>query len=354
MVHPGLWHPIGGFGVLWRHLAVPSIMPTLARLQRVCDESPGPVVVFASPLAVGARIAAEVFPHIRLTTGHTAPAGLRSCEDPMFLGARQIPVWVPRWVRRQVWQWLDDHKLDRMAAPKLNSIRSGLGLPPIKGPVFGAWLHSSHRVITMFPSEFGPMPADWPVTAECVGFPLYEQDARCDFSSDDPITSNNERADLIFYIGSASTRQARHMLDTALSLSASGRTCLLLGPLALAPTATVRNFKSRSMAHLPSTLSKATCFIHHGGIGSIAQGFAAGVPQVAVASAYDQFDNAWRLRKVGNQAGRASSLIEEIALAESSWQVTEKSLQNLQFSTPNQPNTAVLRIVDRLIEDSRA
>ncbi|MFM2328843.1 MAG: hypothetical protein RLZZ494_946, partial [Pseudomonadota bacterium] len=28
--HPGLWHPIRGFGVLWRHMAVPAIDPTVA------------------------------------------------------------------------------------------------------------------------------------------------------------------------------------------------------------------------------------------------------------------------------------------------------------------------------------
>jgi rhamnosyltransferase subunit B len=39
--------------------------------------------------------------------------------------------------------------------------------------------------------------------------------------------------------------------------------------------------------------------VHHGGIGSSAQALYAGVPQLVVPSAYDQFDNALRLQRMG-------------------------------------------------------
>ena len=38
--------------------------------------------------------------------------------------------------------------------------------------------------------------------------------------------------------------------------------------------------------------------VHHGGIGTCAQGLAAGVPQLIMAMAHDQPDNAWRLREL--------------------------------------------------------
>ena len=39
--------------------------------------------------------------------------------------------------------------------------------------------------------------------------------------------------------------------------------------------------------------------MHHGGIGTCAQGLAAGLPQLVMPMAYDQLDNATRLKRLG-------------------------------------------------------
>ena len=46
-------------------------------------------------------------------------------------------------------------------------------------------------------------------------------------------------------------------------------------------------------------LPHAAALVHHGGIGTCAQGLAAGVPQVIMPLAHDQPDNADRLSKLG-------------------------------------------------------
>jgi UDP:flavonoid glycosyltransferase YjiC (YdhE family) len=46
-------------------------------------------------------------------------------------------------------------------------------------------------------------------------------------------------------------------------------------------------------------LSQSSAFVHHGGIGTIAQGLAAGVPQLAIPMIMDQPDNAVRLERLG-------------------------------------------------------
>ena len=46
-------------------------------------------------------------------------------------------------------------------------------------------------------------------------------------------------------------------------------------------------------------LPKAAALVHHGGIGTCAQGLAAGVPQLVMPLAYDQLDNACRLIRLG-------------------------------------------------------
>ena len=46
-------------------------------------------------------------------------------------------------------------------------------------------------------------------------------------------------------------------------------------------------------------LEHASAFVHHGGIGTMAQGFRAGVPQLIMAMSHDQPDNAARMERLG-------------------------------------------------------
>ena len=46
-------------------------------------------------------------------------------------------------------------------------------------------------------------------------------------------------------------------------------------------------------------LPHASALVHHGGIGSCAQAFAAGIPQLIMPMAYDQLDNATRVQQLG-------------------------------------------------------
>jgi UDP:flavonoid glycosyltransferase YjiC (YdhE family) len=40
--------------------------------------------------------------------------------------------------------------------------------------------------------------------------------------------------------------------------------------------------------------------VHHGGIGTLSQGFAAGIPQLVMPMSFDQPDNAARLKRLGS------------------------------------------------------
>jgi len=46
-------------------------------------------------------------------------------------------------------------------------------------------------------------------------------------------------------------------------------------------------------------LKRSAMLVHHGGIGSMSQALAAGVPQVIMPMAHDQFDNAARVERLG-------------------------------------------------------
>jgi UDP:flavonoid glycosyltransferase YjiC (YdhE family) len=46
-------------------------------------------------------------------------------------------------------------------------------------------------------------------------------------------------------------------------------------------------------------LKRSALLVHHGGVGSMSQAFAAGVPQVIMPMGFDQFDNAARVERLG-------------------------------------------------------
>jgi UDP:flavonoid glycosyltransferase YjiC (YdhE family) len=46
-------------------------------------------------------------------------------------------------------------------------------------------------------------------------------------------------------------------------------------------------------------LPRASAIVHHGGIGTVACAIAAGIPQLVCPLAYDQFDNAARVERLG-------------------------------------------------------
>jgi rhamnosyltransferase subunit B len=56
-------------------------------------------------------------------------------------------------------------------------------------------------------------------------------------------------------------------------------------------------------APFSTLLKQSSVFVHHGGIGTMSQAFAAGVPQLIMYMAHDQPDNADRVEKLGAGIG---------------------------------------------------
>jgi rhamnosyltransferase subunit B len=355
--HPDLWHPIRGFGVLWRHLVVPAIDPTVDVLQSLMGTHPRGVKVLASPLVVGARLLYDLAPY-DLTTAHTAPAALRSCRDPLFLGAWKVPAWWPAAGRSLLWRALDSIKLHPMARPALDTWRARHQLPAIDGSVFGQWLHSPHRTVALFPADFGPNPGDWPVPVAQFGFPRYlgssspPQDPDLAAFLADPA----ERPLLVFYPGSAPTRQHRRLSDLAHQCAQLGAKCILISPVdstkpAAAPDLGSVRLLIRHHVDIPTVLRRSWLFVHHGGIGATAHGLATGIAQVIDPAAYDQFDNAWRVtRKEGHHRLDASTSAPQLlAFARRPTPPTENpSTAEYPYSIPGKPNVEIALLLDML------
>jgi rhamnosyltransferase subunit B len=296
IAHPKLWHPVDGFGVMWRYLLRPTLAPTFEALQALAAQ--GPLVLVASPVAMGARLAQERL-GLPLVTVYTAATMLRTVHDPMTLASWRVPRWVPQGARRAAWNLLDRYKLEPLARPTLDPLRAGLGLPPLRDKVFGHWMHSPQAGLALFPEWFAAPAADWPAQVEQAGFPLYGADAGAlspeleQFLAEGP-------PPVAFMPGTARRGAGDFFLAAIRACEQHDWRGVLLGevPPEIAVTLPGRVLV-QPYVPFPTLLGRVRALVHHGGVGSSAQALQAGIPQLVVPHAYDQFDNAMRLEALG-------------------------------------------------------
>jgi len=202
-------------------------------------------------------------------------------------------------VKRTLWWAVDRFLLDPTIAPTLNRFRRELGLPPVHN-VMREWIHSPRRVIGLFPEWFGPPQPDWPKALRLTSFSLYdESDQHQELSPDLERFLSEGSPPMLFTPGSAN-QQANAFFREAIGASEQlGRRALLLTqyPSQLPPLP--RSVHHERYVPFSAALPRCAAFVHHGGIGSLAQGLAAGIPQLTMPMGFDQPDNATRLARLG-------------------------------------------------------
>jgi UDP:flavonoid glycosyltransferase YjiC (YdhE family) len=293
MDHPDLWHPTRAFR------AVVAFLGDAVRRQYdvVRDAvAGGDTIVAAGSLAFGARVAREVhdFP---LVSVHLQPGILWSAAVPPVHGPVRLPDWLPRWVVRAYWRFAQWSAIDPAMAPVIEPLRRELGLTPTRR-YLDTWWNSPDRILGLFPDWYATAP-DWPAQLRLTGFPLFDErtaalpaDVQAFLDAGDP--------PVVVSFGSGMKQGAPYFAAAADALGRLGRRGMLLTPFreqvpALMPPG-VAHF---DYVPFSQVLPRAAAFVHHGGIGSCAQGLAAGVPQVVMPLAHDQPDNADRLRRLG-------------------------------------------------------
>jgi rhamnosyltransferase subunit B len=289
-----LWHPMRGFQAVMDSFldGLPVMYETIiGRL------TPGTVLV-GSSLAFAARIAQEKL-GVPYATVHLQPSIVRSIEDPPRLPGIFMPPWMPRPLRRLQWWMADTLVVDRLVGPKLNGLRHELGLPPVKH-ILDQWWHSPRLTIGLWPAWFAPPASDWPPQVRLTGFPLFDErgvtappaglDAFLD-AGDPP---------LVFTPGSAMRHGEPFFAAAVDACERLNRRGVLLTryPEQLPPKLPtgVTHF---DFVPLSQILPRAAALIHHGGIGTTAQGLANGVPQLIMPLSHDQPDNAARVQRLG-------------------------------------------------------
>ncbi len=105
---------------------------------------------------------------------------------------------------------------------------------------------------------------------------------------------------MVFTPGSANL-QAERFFETALAVMSrtGGRAVFVTRMEIQVPPEMKGRIRVEEFVPFGNILKHASVFIHHGGIGTMAQGFRAGVPQLLMAMAHDQPDNGRRMESLG-------------------------------------------------------
>lgn len=300
--NPQVWRRIRGFRAVMEGGMARSLRPMYRLLrERVL---PGNTVIGASSLALAAHAVQEKC-GAPLATIHLAPAVFRSDFENPVLPGLFLPRWLPAPLKRAQYWLTDAAFVDPIVGPPLNAFRAELELPPQRR-IFRDCVHSPQRVIGLFPEWFAPRQSDWPEQLILTGFPRYDE--RDVSELDGPWRKFLEEGDapIVFTPGSAMVHGREFFQAAMEACQLLGRRGVLLTrypeqlPPALPPS--VRHF---DFVPFSALLPRAAALVHHGGIGTLSQGLAAGVPQLIMPMSFDQPDNARRLQRLNAGASLA-------------------------------------------------
>jgi rhamnosyltransferase subunit B len=291
---PLVWHPTKGFKLLLTS-ALKLMRPLYELIARY--RAAGDIVVVHSPIGFGARLAHEKL-GVPLATVHIAPASLRSTAIPVVMPHVSLPSWTPALVHRMMF-WLGDrYVVSPVLDGPLNAYRAELGLPVIKRPL-AEWWNSPQRIIGLFPDWFAPRASDWPAQVRLGGFPLFDERGMAEMPAELEAFLQAGDPPILFTPGSAMRHgQAffRAALEACQTLSRRAIFLTMFPEQVPALPATIRHF---SYVPFSQVFPRVAAVVHHGGIGTTAQGLAAGVPQLIMPMGFDQPDNAARLARLG-------------------------------------------------------
>lgn len=293
-----LWHPRKGARFLIDELLkrLPEAFAVTAALSQPRD-----TVLVGSSLSWGLRLVQE-HNGLPAATVHLSPICLQSASGPSVLPGVGDLSWLPAWAVRALQSGAEQLFVDRWVAPRLNRVRAGLGLAPVHR-VLSRWMHSPDLVVGAWPDWFAPPQPDWPAQTRTCGFPLFHESSHSDSARLDPDLEaflGAGPAPVGITPGSAMAHGAAFFAKAAAACAALGKRALLISP-----------FREQLPAVLPAgalhvpyapfsvLLPRLSALVHHGGIGTSAQALAAGIPQLVVPFAHDQFDNAARLHRLG-------------------------------------------------------
>jgi rhamnosyltransferase subunit B len=318
--HPDFWHPIKTvpLSARWGVRLIDRQYQLLARLA-----AGSPSVLVAQPAIFAASLVHEKH-SVPLVHLLLQPGLIPSVEAPPVMPAFPLPGWAPRPVARLFWRSIDLVG-DLLVGRHLNRIRGALGLKPVKR-IFQEWW--ARLVLGLFPSWYGPPQSDWPAQIQLLGFPSFEGGVAGELSDDLAAFCAAGPAPIAFTLGtgmSHGAREFRAALEACALLGARG--IFLTRHPAQLPEPLPPFARSCSFAPFTRLFPRCAAVFHHGGVGTTARALAAGTPQLILPLAFDQMDNAARVRRLGAGQDLRSRSARPAEIARALVQITSPATQ---------------------------
>jgi rhamnosyltransferase subunit B len=290
VANPELWKPRRGFRTVFESLT------TALKDQYALHARHGAAGV-TNVFGLGAMLAREKF-GLPVVSVHLQPAVLWSNHAPPALPG----MFGPRWLLRLQYRIGVRYYLHPVVARFLDPWRAELGLPPL--PRVDRYWHSSDGVVCLFPDWFAPPQPDWPAPLVQTDFPLWNDGTAAGMPADVAAFLDAGDPPVVFTPGTANAH-GREFFAAAVDASRRlGRRAVLLTkfPEQL-PAALPSGAAHFAYVPLDVLLPRAAALVHHGGVGTMSQALAAGIPQLVMPLAHDQFDTVARVKKLGVGTG---------------------------------------------------
>ena len=189
----------------------------------------------------------------------------------------------------------------RFLASPWYRLRADLGLPPATegNPLVDC--HSPSLVLALFSKLLADKQPDWPAQTLITGFPLYDGDregglppALAGFLEDGP-------PPLVFTLGTAVATDAGPFFENSAAAAKllGRRAVLILNDSRNRPRRLPEGVIALEYAPFSDLFPRAAAVIHHGGVGTTGLAMREGRPMLVMPCAWDQPDNAERVRRLG-------------------------------------------------------
>jgi rhamnosyltransferase subunit B len=294
---PNLWDERKGWGMIWS-----GLVPHLSSMRRLIQQLPAneSCVVLSHPILVPmAAMARSVRPDLRIVSAYLAPSNLCSSYDMLTAGSLRIPDWIPISWKQALWRLIHKGWIDPVTLPSLNAARDQIGLPTVPH-FFEHMLTAPSASLSLFPSWYASVQVDWPQSFSEGDFVPTDVNSQATLPAALEQFLSDDDPPIVFTPGTGHQHAAQYFSTALKALKWLGRRGLFVTPhLAQLPEPLPSNIMWQAHVPFSTLLPRVAAVVHHGGIGTTAEAFRSGTPQLIVPFAYDQFDNGFRAKRLG-------------------------------------------------------
>lgn len=291
--------PWRGPEIMVREMFMPRLRESYEDLERTCGNAD---LLVTHPLTFAGPLLAQK-QGIAWASSALSPMTMFSAIDPPLFPAASWMLWARKLgVAPYRWAFGIPRAMVRRWEEPLREFRAELGLPETDTIAQFEGQFSPRLHLALFSGTLAPSQPDWPASTVVCGFPRYDgappgERARAEL--EDFLAAGEPP--IVFGLGSSAVMVAgsfwRAAIETAERLER--RAILLTGMPPDSFGAVPPGLKVFQYFPYSAVFPRAAAIVHQGGIGTLAQAFAAGHPQLIVPVAFDQPDNARRTVSLG-------------------------------------------------------